>query len=94
MEVHVETVRKRNISGIDLEVAVLDNQLVKADEEVDLPVYYPWHREPHGNPGDEDYDPGDSAPVGYQDTVWADVTSGKSVKSNKADTTNPPALQE
>jgi len=68
----VETVRKRNISGVDLEVAVLDYGLVPADAEVDLPKYYPWHT---------DEDP---AEVLYPETLWANVDAAKKADKNTA----------
>jgi len=55
------TTPKRNISGEDLEVAVLDYRIVKAGEVADLPVYYAWHTD------DE------PALVGYSPDVWADA---------------------
>lgn len=78
------TTRKRNISGEDLEVAVLDNRLVKKDEEVDLPVYYAWHRDPSGDPESEDYDPGVDGRVGYSPSVWQDVAPTSDVTSTPA----------
>ena len=67
----MQTVRKRNISGVDLEVAVLGYAVVKAGEEVDLPVNYEWHTKD------------DPAPVGYSPEVWEDVKPSRSSSSNK-----------
>lgn len=57
----MDTVRKRNISGEDLEVAVLDYGIVKAGAEADLPKYYPWHTKE------------DEAPILWPEATWADV---------------------
>lgn len=79
------TVRKRNVSGEDLEVALLNYRLVRAGEEVDLPVYYAWHRDPSGTPGgdygSDDYDPGQDGRVGYSPALWADVDTTSTVQT-------------
>lgn len=73
----MDTVRKRNISGEDLEVSTLGYQLVAADDEVDLPKYYPWHTDD------------DPAEVLYPESLWADVGTPKVDKGvkNSADET-------
>jgi hypothetical protein len=75
------TVKKKNISGEDLEVGPLGYATVKAGEEVDVPTHYEWHREPHGKPGDDDYDPGADGTILWPESVWADVTPAKATKS-------------
>ena len=57
----MSTVRKRNISGEDLEVALLNFQIVKPDEEVDLPTHYEWHTDD------------DPAEVVWPPSLWEDV---------------------
>lgn len=79
------TVRKKNISGVDLEVPILGDQyLVKADTERDLPTHYPWHREPSGKPGADDYDPGNPAPIVWPEALWADAKTSKSAPTSNS----------
>jgi len=69
----VDTVWKRNISGEDLEVSQLNYQIVKDGAVVELPTHYAWHVEPHGKPDDDDYDPGDEAPIVWPPSLWEDA---------------------
>lgn len=54
------TVRKKNISGVDLEVAVLNSAVVKAGDTAELPTEYPWSTAE------------DPAPIVWPEALWGD----------------------